>query len=55
MVVHNRDRSYDSVAHSPTGLRRKAAFVRGAWFIALFPLIAYLELREKFEKKGRIR
>ena len=43
------------VVHNPRGLNHKAAIVRGAWIAALFPVIAYLELREKFEKKGRIR
>ena len=43
------------VAHDPRGLNRKAAIVRNTWIVALLPVVAYLELREKREKKGRIR
>ena len=45
----------DPMVHGPRGLERKAAIVRGAWIVALLPVVAYLELREKREKKGRIR
>ena len=43
------------VALYPRGLKHKAAIVRNTWIVALLPVVAYLELREKREKKGRIR
>ena len=36
-------------------IETKAAIVRGIWYTATFPLIIYLELREKFDRKKRRR
>lgn len=33
----------------------KAVIVRGIWYTATIPLIIYLELREKFDRKKRRR